>query len=272
MQVGKKLRLGRIFGFESNRTVIVAMDHGLFMGPVKGLESPSSVAKKAVDGGADALIVSPGMVRHIGNEVRGKTGLIIRVDGAVTAHGADFFRTRKLASVEDALRLGGDAIIAMGYVGTPTESEGLENLGMFSRECEKFGVPLVAEMIPVQSEKIKDPYDVDVVGLAARIGAEMGADVIKTHYTGTEQTFRQVVQGCPLPIVVAGGPKMKTEEQLLKVVRGALNAGAVGVAFGRNIWQHRDPLGITRMIVEVVHGKSGTRKVKRNKERQKLSS
>jgi fructose-bisphosphate aldolase/2-amino-3,7-dideoxy-D-threo-hept-6-ulosonate synthase len=261
MQVGKKLRLGRIFDTESNRTVIVAMDHGLFMGPVRGLENLSTIAKKAVDGGADALMVSPGMVKHVGNEVKGKAGLILRVDGGVTAHGADFFRTRKLASVEDALKLGADAIIAMGYVGTPTESDVLENLGMFSRECEEFGVPLVAEMIPVQGERIKDPYDADVVGLAARIGAETGADVIKTHYTGSEHTFREVVQGCPLPIVVAGGPKMKSEEQLLKMVKGALNAGAVGVAFGRNIWQHRDPAGITRTIVEIVHGKSGTRKV-----------
>jgi fructose-bisphosphate aldolase/2-amino-3,7-dideoxy-D-threo-hept-6-ulosonate synthase len=195
----------------------------------------------------------------------------VRVDGGVTAHGADFFRTRRLASVGDALRLGVDAIIAMGYVGTQSEGEVLENLGMFSRECEESGVPLFAEMIPVQGEKIRDPYDADVVGLAARIGAEMGADVIKTHYSGSEQTFRNVVQGCPVPIIVAGGPKMKSEEQLLKMVKGALNAGAVGVAFGRNIWQHRDPAGMTRTIVEIVHGKSGTRKATGNKEKQKPS-
>lgn len=260
MQVGKKLRLGRIFDTKSNHTVIVAMDHGLFMGPVKGLEDPSSIAKKAVDGGADAVIVSLGMVKQVANEVIGKAGLILRVDGAVTAYGPDFFRTRRLASVEDALRLGADVVIAMGYVGTPAESEVLGNVGALSRECEEFGVPLVAEMIPIQGEKIKDPYSVDVVGLAARIGAEIGADVIKTHYTGSEETFREVVRGCPVPVVVAGGPKMKTEEQLLNVVRGALNAGAVGVALGRNIWQHKNPAGITRTIVDIVHGESGARK------------
>jgi fructose-bisphosphate aldolase/2-amino-3,7-dideoxy-D-threo-hept-6-ulosonate synthase len=255
-QVGKILRLGRMFDEKTNRTLIVAMDHGLFMGPVKGLEKPLGVAGKALKSGANALVVTPGICRLIAGAVRGKAGIILRIDGATTAYGPDFFDVRRIASVKDASRMGADAVIAMGYMGTPKENETLANLSLIARECEEFGMPLVAEMIPVQCEKIKDPYDAKVVSLAARVGAEIGADLIKTHYTGTEGTFREVVKGCPVPIVIAGGPKMKTPEQALRVAKEAVNAGAVGVAFGRNVWQHENPETMTRAMVKVVHGKS----------------
>lgn len=255
-QVGKILRLGRIFDEKTNRTLIVAMDHGLFMGPVNGLEKPLEVARKALKNGANALVVTPGVCRLIAGEVRGKAGIILRIDGATTVYGPDFFDVRRIASVRDASRIGADAVIAMGYMGTLKENETLANLSLIARECEEFGVPLVAEMIPVQCEKIKDPYDAEVVSLAARVGAEIGADLIKTHYTGTEGTFREVVKGCPVPIVIAGGPKMKTSEQALRVAKEAVNAGAVGVAFGRNVWQHENPEAMTKAIAKVVHGKS----------------
>jgi fructose-bisphosphate aldolase/2-amino-3,7-dideoxy-D-threo-hept-6-ulosonate synthase len=254
--VGKILRLGRIFDEKTKRTLIVAMDHGLFMGPVKGLEKPLEVARKALKSGANALVVTPGVCRSIAGEVRGKAGIILRIDGATTAYGPDFFDVRRIASVKDASRMGADAVIAMGYMGTLKENETLANLSLIARECEEFGVPLVAEMIPIQCEKIKDPYDAEVVSLAARVGAEIGADLIKTHYTGTEGTFREVVKGCLVPIVIAGGPKMKTAEQALRVAKEAVNAGAVGVAFGRNVWQHENPETMTRAIAKVVHGKS----------------
>lgn len=255
--IGKKLRLGRIFDNQTNRTVIAAMDHGLFMGPVKGLENVSLTARKAVEGGANAVIVSPGALRQVADEVRGKAGVIMRIDGAVTMYGPDFFSTRRIAFVKNAVRSGADAVIAMGYIGAARESETLENLSQIAQECEEVGMPLLAEMIPVQGEKIKDPYGADAVGLAARVGAEIGADIIKTHYTGQESTFREVVRGCSVPIIIAGGPKMKTEEQALAVVREAMRGGAAGVAFGRNIWQSQNPEGIVRAIVEIVHGKKG---------------
>lgn len=252
---GKVLRLGRIFGLH-DRTVIVAMDHCLFMGPLKGLEDPLEVTRNAIKGGADAIIVTPGTCKLIAEEVRGQAAIILRIDGATTTCGPDFFDIRSIASVEDALRIGADAVIAMGYIGTSKENETLANLSLIARDCDRFGVPLVAEMIPVQGEKVKDPYEARVVSLAARVGAEIGADLIKTHYTGNVDTFRQVVKDCPAPIVIAGGPKMKTDEQLLNVTKGAMEAGAVGVAFGRNIWQHENPEGMTKAVAKIVHGKA----------------
>ena len=253
-QTGKILRLGRVLNAKTSRTVIMAMDHCLFMGPLKELDKPAEVAEKAIAGGADAIIMTPGTCRLIAKEMRGRAAVILRIDGATTTCGPDFFDVRKIASVEDAARMGADAVIAMGYLGTSKENETLASLSLIARECEKLGIPLVAEMIPVQGEKIKEPYAVEAVGLAARVGAEIGADLIKTHYTGTEETFREVVKGCPVPIVIAGGPKMKTTEQVLAVARGAINAGAVGVAFGRNIWQHENPESMTRAVAKIVHG------------------
>ena len=226
---------------------------------MKGLEKPGEVAQRAIAGGADAIIVTPGTCRLIAEELRGKTAVILRIDGATTTCGPDFFDIRKIASVKDAARMGADAVIAMGYIGTSKENETLAGLSLIARECENLGIPLVAEMIPVKGEKIKEPYAVEAVGLAARVGAEIGADLIKTHYTGTEDTFREIVKACPVPIVIAGGPKMKTAEQILTVAKGAINAGAVGVAFGRNIWQHENPEAMTRAVAKIVHGKRTVR-------------
>jgi len=255
-QAGKALRLVRIFDERTNRTVIVSMDHGLFMGPAKGLERPSEVAEKVLKGGANAIIVSPGICRLVAPTIRGCAGLIVRIDGATTAYNPEFSDTRIVASVKDAMRMGANAVIAMGYVGMEKESQTLANLGLIARDCEEFGMPLVAEMVPVRSERIIDPYGTDTVSLAARVGAELGADIVKTFYTGSEDTFREVVKGCPVPIVVAGGPKMESKKSLLGVVRGAMNAGAVGVAFGRNVWQHENPEAMTRAIWKIVHEES----------------
>lgn len=252
-QAGKTRKLGRIFEPKTDRAVIVAMDHGLFMGPLKGLADALQVVENVLKGGPNALVISPGLLRRLDPGLRNRVGLILRIDGATTVYSPDFFDNRLIAHVKDAVKLGAHAVIVMGYIGSPKESDGLERLGLVARECEDSGMPLVAEMIPVSCDKIKDPYGVEAVGIAARIGAEIGADVIKTHYTGTQDTFRQVVKGCGIPIVIAGGPKMETEEQVLRMARDALNAGAVGVAFGRNVWQNRNPSGITRALRRIVH-------------------
>jgi len=252
-QVGKTLRLGRIFDRKTSRTVIVSMDHGLFLGPLKGLEKPLDIARKAIEGGADAILASPGICQHIASEIRGCAGLILRIDGATTTYGPDFYDTRIIVSVEDAVRMNADAVIVMGYIGAEKESKTLENIGLVARECERFGMPLIAEMIPIKSERISNPYSSEAIGLAARVGAELGADIIKTYYIGSKVTFSEVVRSCPAPIVVAGGPKMEAEEQALKVVRESIDGGAAGVVFGRNIWQHENPEGMTRAVSRIVH-------------------
>ena len=139
----------------------------------------------------------------------------------------------------------------MGYIGGEEEGESLETLSEIALSCREWNVPLLAEMLP--APEIQNKYDLEYIRVAARVGAELGADMIKTYYTGSIETFRKVVEGCPVPIVIAGGPRMDNERKVLEMVEGAIKAGAVGVAFGRNIWQHKNPSGMIRAIGRIVY-------------------
>ena len=139
-------------------------------------------------------------------------------------------------------------------IGSETETDQLEQLGTISRDCEEWGIPLLAMMYP-RGKKVINPHDPENVAHAARIGAELGADLIKTVYTGDIDSFRNVVRGCPIPVVIAGGPKTSTDKEFLEMIDGAMEAGARGVAIGRNVFQHKDPIRITRAISEIVHGR-----------------
>ena len=130
----------------------------------------------------------------------------------------------------------------------------LSKMGNISRACRDWGMPLLA-MMYTRGAKIKNEYDVNVVKHAARVGAELGADIVKVNYTGSPETFDQVVRGCPVPVVIAGGEKMETDDEILEMVRGSVQAGGAGVSIGRNVFQHDDPTTIVRKISEIVHGK-----------------
>ncbi len=128
----------------------------------------------------------------------------------------------------------------------------LRDFGYVSGQCHEWGMPLLA-MMYTRGPKIKNGYDVKVVKHAARIGAELGADIIKVNYTGDAKSFEEVVKGCPVPVVIAGGEKIESDEDLLNMVRGSLDAGGSGVSIGRNAFQHDDPIKITRAISGLVH-------------------
>ena len=130
----------------------------------------------------------------------------------------------------------------------------LHNTGKIAETCAEWGMPLLAMMYP-RGPKIDNEHDPEVVKLAARVGAELGADIVKTNYTGDPDSFKEVVDGCPVPVIIAGGPKIETERQLFEMVYDAINVGGAGVAFGRNIFQAKDPAKMTRALVGVVHEK-----------------
>jgi len=157
---------------------------------------------------------------------------------------------RLIASVEDALRLGADAVAVMGFCGTKDESDSLETLGKVAAECRRLGMPLMAEMLPLG---YTGKPDVQQIALAARIGAELGADIIKTKYAGAPQEYREVTDTCFAPVVVLGG-SARSSDEVLAEIEGALSAGAAGVAIGRNVWQAADVVATTRSIVRAVHG------------------
>jgi fructose-bisphosphate aldolase/2-amino-3,7-dideoxy-D-threo-hept-6-ulosonate synthase len=148
--------------------------------------------------------------------------------------------------------MGADAVSVHINIGSPTESNQLKTLSDVAKSSAEWGMPLLAMMYP-RGPAIKNPHDPEVVALAARAGAELGADLIKTNYTGDPDTFKTVVRGCPVPVIIAGGPKMKSDRDVLETVEGAMGAGAKGVAIGRNVFQHESPTKITRAIARIVH-------------------
>lgn len=249
--IGKKIRIERIINRKTGRTVIVPMDHGVSVGPVAGIENMSETIDEVASGGANAVIEHKGMVgtghRGYGRDI----GLIIHLS-ASTSLGPDPDHKVMVTSVEKALKIGGDAVSVHVNVGSDMEPEMLETLGITAEICDEWGMPLIAMMYP-RGERIADEHNVDVVKLAARAGAELGADIIKTNYTGDPETFAEVVNGCPVPVVIAGGPKVETNEQLLQMVKNAVNVGGAGVAIGRNIFQAESPRKTTRAIAEIVH-------------------
>lgn len=253
MTSGKTLRLSRILDPSKNRAVIIALDHESYAGPMPGLVDPLKVLETAVKGGADAVIVTPGTLSKEYKTIAGKLGVILRIDGGHTSLNPNPTpRSALTYSVNGAMRLGADAVIMMAYIGTKYETESLKALGYVASECEKGGMPLIAETFPTGEFCGKERL-AEFVKLSARVGSAMGADMIKTFYTGTIDSFKEVVSGCLTPVVVAGGSRMKTEKDALEVARDAVKAGANGVAFGRNVWQSRNPMGMVKALVDIVH-------------------
>jgi fructose-bisphosphate aldolase/2-amino-3,7-dideoxy-D-threo-hept-6-ulosonate synthase len=250
-EVGKRIRLERIINRKTHHTVIVPMDHGLSMGPIQGIEDMTGVINKVAEGGANAVVLHKGIVRA-GHRGYGKDiGLLIHISGS-TSLGPDPDSKILVGSVEEAISLGADGISVHVNIGAQNESEQLEQLGRTAEACARWGMPLFAMMYP-RGPKIKNPHDPDVIAHVARVGAELGADIVKTLYTGSVSSFRKVVRGCPVPVVIAGGPKMSTERDVLEMAHDAMEAGAIGISIGRNIFQHKNPTAMTRALAMIVH-------------------
>ncbi len=249
--VGKLIRMERIMNRETRRMVIVPMDHGVTVGPIEGLIDMKNTVNAVASGGANAIVLHKGLVEG-GHRRRGKdVGLIIHLSGSTAL--SPFPNAKTLVcTVEEAIKLGADAISVHINIGNGSEREMLSDLGQVSRTAKEWGMPLLAMMYP-RGEKIKDEYDVKVIKHVARLGAELGADIIKCSYTGTVESFREVVVGCPVPVVIAGGPKMSSDRDILEMVKGAVEAGGAGVSMGRNIFQHREPSRMVGAISLLVH-------------------
>jgi len=250
MAPGKQMRLHRLFARDGN-TVIAALDHGIAgITPLGKLEHPERIIPAIIEAGADALIVTPGIARNFAG-LFGKTGIIVRADCGPTTLTSEWSSTKPTLGVEDALRLGADAVVAMGIVGAPGESASLHALAILASGCDREGLVLLAEMLPGGFSASE--VSADHVAVAARVGAELGADIIKIRYTGSVESFQTVTCSCYCPVVVLGGSK-QSPEQLVRSTCEAIKAGAKGVAVGRNMWQSKDPGGITKALVEAVHG------------------
>ncbi len=269
MHPGKALRLQKIW--KHRRAVIIPYDHGSFSGPVPGIEDPIRLTERIAGTGADGILVTPGVLKTIA-PVAGDLGIIVRIDGGFTKFVHQPTDYKAFYPVPEALKLGADAVIVFTFIGTPVEAESLRRLGATAAEADAWGVPLVAEILAPSllnnhfGTKVFGPVrknaDIGAETLAvARIGAEAGADVIKTRYTGDVAGFREVVRGCGARVIVAGGPAQKKsgaarsggEEGILALAAECVQAGAAGVIFGRNVWQHPKMEKLIAAICAIVH-------------------
>jgi fructose-bisphosphate aldolase/2-amino-3,7-dideoxy-D-threo-hept-6-ulosonate synthase len=262
MGVGKEMRMAKLFNPKSKRMVLVTMDHGICVNPMKEINNPSTIVQKIVEGGADALLLTPGIAKCAYKELLGSnTSLMLRIDGTATSIGPDLTNDELIYSVEGALRIGAEAVATFGVIGVPREAQLSKKNGKVSEDCEIWGMPLMIEMIPEEMlrHQFADraerrwPSDPEVVKYSARVAAELGADIVKGYYTGDKDTFREVVEYCPVPYVVLSGPASGDSETLLQFVRDAMDCGAKGVSMGRNVWTYKDPTLLVRAICQIVH-------------------
>ncbi len=247
MNEGKTRRLKRIMQ-KDGKTVIVPMDHGVTIGPIQGIENMQRITDQLLKGNVDAILVHKGIAKHIDVD---DAGLIVMLSG-MSNLSPNVNSKVQVCSVQEAIRIGADAVSVHVNVGAQDEDKMLRNLGKVSEECDMYGLPLLAMMYP-RGPKIQSEHDVTAVAHAARIGGELGADIVKTNYTGSIDSFKTVVESCPVPVVIAGGPKCKSMQEILQTTSDALKAGASGLSIGRNVFQCESPTQIAKALSAIVH-------------------
>lgn len=240
--------LDRIFG-PDGRTVIIALDHGLIDGPCDGFERPAATIAAVLDGGPDAILTSYGIALRFRTELA-DVGVVMRSDGASTNLGTPSTGSSgRFFGPEAALRVGADALVVTALPGSDKEDLTLANLARTVDEAHGLGLPVLGEMVPGGFDSGPAMRSTESIAVAARLGAELGADFIKAPY-GAD--YRTVTESTFVPVVILGGSK-GSEADTLTDIRDALDAGAAGVAIGRNVFQCPDPAAMTAAIVALVH-------------------
>lgn len=262
MPTGKTIRLGRLFARRSGRTIIVAADHGIGGAPA-GLEQLERDLGRIVAAGPEALILTPGASRRAASllAARGAPALMVAVDAAFgsTLPGGprlgESYRVHTM--VEDALRLGADALkmlLIFGREELAAHAENLHQVATVAHACEQWGVPLLVEPVvwgaAANDEDRKSPR---VLRHICRIAVELGADVLKVTYPGDAERFREIVAELPVPVVILGGPRVERARDVVALAHDAVTAGAAGLAFGRNVFQADDPVALLGALRRVVH-------------------
>ncbi len=254
--VGKSVRLNRILQSDG-RAVVFAFDHGVEHGPSDFPPEhvdPRVIIGKVVEAGVDSIMMLPGMARLTWDIWAGRAGLIVKVSSKTNLRPRD---ERLLQSVfgyvEEAVALGADAVAATVYWGSQFEDKMLEHWFAVRSAAEDLGLPCLQLAYP-RGPAITNRYDVEIVRYGARAAAESGADLIKTYYTGSRESFRQVVEAASgVPVLMSGGPRREKEVDFLVDVKNVIEAGGRGVVVGRNVFQHRNPTAMMKAVLAVVH-------------------
>lgn len=257
MVTGLQIRMDRIL--RKGKMLCIPMDHGISSGPIEGLSSPAAIIQQCETRGLTSVIINKGILKSLPKPSR--VGILVHFS-ASTSLSMSPNRKMLSGSVEEALRLGADGVSLHINVGGKEEPEMLEQLGKISEECHKWNMPLLAMMYP-RGENIKNPHDPEIVGHVARIGAELGADIVKTLYTGDIDSFAKIVKSTPVPVVIAGGPKAKTDADVLQMTEDAMKAGAKGVTYGRNIFAHKHPDQMVEALAGIIFRKESAKEAEK---------
>jgi putative autoinducer-2 (AI-2) aldolase len=242
---GMKSRLSRLIKPDGH-CQFLPIDHGYFQGPTRCLERPGETIKELVPF-ADGLFVTRGVLRSaISPDI--ETPIILRVSGGTSVVGKDLADEILTTSIDEIIRLNVAAVGISIFVGSDYERETLESLSVLVNECEDYGIPVMAvTAVGKELEKRTGRY----LALACRIAAELGAKIVKTYYS--KEDFDKVTNGCPVPVVIAGGPKCETELEVFEFVYDGMQKGAIGVNLGRNVWQNPHPVAMMRALNSVIH-------------------
>ncbi|WP_296305278.1 2-amino-3,7-dideoxy-D-threo-hept-6-ulosonate synthase [uncultured Desulfovibrio sp.] len=251
MYLGKKVRLERIINRDNGRTIIVPMDHGVTIGAVDGLVDMRETVNDMAIGGADAVLMHKGLVRCSHRSAGKDIGLIVHLS-ASTALSPNGNTKTLVGTVEEGIKHGADCVSVHVNLGDPNERLMLSDLGKVAEACDNWHMPLLA-MVYARGPQVPNGYDPKVVAHCARVGVELGADIVKVPYTGDIESFADVVGACCVPVVIAGGELMDSTRQLLQMVHDSVRAGGAGVSIGRNVFQHPRRIELVRAMRAIVH-------------------
>jgi putative autoinducer-2 (AI-2) aldolase len=260
MDWGKANRLAQVMGSDG-KCFFLPIDHGYFQGPTTCLEKPGETVKPLLRY-ADALFVTRGVLRSC-IDPKNSVPIILRVSGCTSMVAGDLANEELTTSIEEIIRLNASAVGVSVFIGSEYQKETMRNLTMLVNECEDYGIPVMAvTAVGKELEKREARY----LGLCCRICAELGASVVKTYWC---KDFEKVVEGCPVPVVMAGGPQCETELEVMEFVHDGMQRGAIGINLGRNVWKHAHPVAMMKALRAVVHRKAEPREALEIFEREK---
>ncbi len=244
MDWGMTNRFSKIIKPKNGRCVMLAVDHGYFLGPTEKLEVPQRTIEPLLPY-VDSIMLTRGVLRTSLSPIS-DVPIVLRVSGATSIVGEDLSNETITTSLEDAIRLNVSCLALSIFVGSKYEHQTLANLATLVDNGERYGIPILA-VTAVGKEMVRDAR---YLGLACRIAGELGAHVVKTYYC---ENFEKVIEGCPVPVIIAGGKKLAKEIDVLELTFNAIKDGASGVDMGRNIWQSDHPIAMIKAVRSIVH-------------------
>jgi len=251
MTLGKEVRLRRLINEKSGNILVIAMDHAIGWGVLPGIDRIREAMEKIVEAAPDAITMLKGTAERVFAPHAGKVPFILKCSTFAPYHPA---YDAQVAQVDEAVRLGADAAALGCTLCGEHQAELVRALGAFTRAADLVGMPSVTHIYP-KGLPPSERYNEEHVKYAARTAAELNVDIVKTFYTGDPDSYARVVEACPSRVVVSGGPKLPSIEDVFKMTYDAMSAGAAGVTYGRNVWQADDPVKMVAALKHIIHDK-----------------